>query len=108
MVPPGTPPRMVAAVVLAPSGAWPSVLEARWAIASDGTESTPQEGTMIDRVFVASQSYLILMFFFLPRLVCKDFVCTKHFYRTFGLFSESTLSLELHRRSVRSSALTPW
>lgn len=65
-VPPGTPPRNVAAVVLVPSGAWPSVLEARWTIASDGTESTPQEGTMMERVLVASQSYLYFyQFFFL-------------------------------------------
>lgn len=61
MEPPGTPPLRVAAVVLAPSRARSSVLEARWATASDGTESTPQEGTMMDPVFVASQSYL---FFF--------------------------------------------
>ena len=65
-VPPGTPPRNVAAVVLVPSGARPSVLEARWTIASDGTESTPQEGTMTECVFVASQSYLYFyQFFFL-------------------------------------------
>lgn len=68
-MPLGTPPRNVAAVVLVPSGAWPSALEARWTIASDGTESTPQEGTMIECVFVASQSYLYL---FLAEFVCED------------------------------------
>jgi hypothetical protein len=53
IVPPGKPPYRPAALVLAPSGAWPSVCEARCTLTSAGTESIPQEGTMIARVFVA-------------------------------------------------------
>jgi hypothetical protein len=53
IVPPGTPPYIVAAVVLGPRGAWPRVLEARCTLMSAGTESTPQEGMMIACVFVA-------------------------------------------------------
>jgi hypothetical protein len=52
-VPGGTPPDSLVALVLAPSGARPSVFEARYTHTSAGTESTPQEGTMIARVFVA-------------------------------------------------------
>jgi hypothetical protein len=52
-VPPGTPPCAVTTVVLVPSGACARALEARCTLASAGTESTPQEGTMIACVFVA-------------------------------------------------------
>jgi hypothetical protein len=53
IVPPGKPPLIPAALVLAPSGALPSVCEARYTLTSAGTESIPQEGTIIARIFVA-------------------------------------------------------
>jgi hypothetical protein len=53
IVPPGNPPLRPADVVLVASGVWPRVSEARWTLTSAGTESIPQEGTMIACVFVA-------------------------------------------------------
>ena len=53
IVPPGIPPLRPAEDVLVPSGALPRVLEARCTLTSAGTESTPQEGTMIAWVLVA-------------------------------------------------------
>jgi|SRR6266850_1394592 len=53
IVPGGRTPDSLAALVLAPSGARPSVFEARCTHTSAGTESTPQEGTITACVFVA-------------------------------------------------------
>ena len=53
MLPPGTPPLMREAVVLAARGAWASVCEAMCTMASDGMESTAQDGTIMARVWVA-------------------------------------------------------
>ena len=58
MLPPGTPPLMRAAVVLAPRGAWESVCEAMCTMASEGTESTALDGMMMARVWVARKSNL--------------------------------------------------
>lgn len=52
-VPPGMPPLYRVVVVLAARGAWASVCEATCTMASEGMESTAQDGTMMACVWVA-------------------------------------------------------